>query len=167
MLLNTLIGNKTLTMKGRVGQGRETNSYLCLPYAGPVLQALGQNSEQTQQECKDLQISNCSKVLWVLRIEYDQSHWRHKNEYGGVPCVAERVKDLMLSLRMWVQSLALFSGLRIWRCHKLWHRLQMLLRSSVAMAVAQSGATAQIQPLACELPYATGVAVKRKKIFFN
>ena len=33
---------------------------------------------------------------------------------------------------MWVLSLASLSGLRIWCCHKLWHRSQMLLRSSVA-----------------------------------
>ena len=33
-------------------------------------------------------------------------------------------------------SLASFSGLRIWHCHELWCRSQMLLRSGIAMAVA-------------------------------
>ena len=49
---------------------------------------------------------------------------------------------------MQVQSLALLSGLRIWCCHELQCRL---------------AAAAQIQPLAWKLPYATGVALKKKK----
>ena len=49
---------------------------------------------------------------------------------------------------MQVQSLASPSGLRIWHCCELWCRL---------------AAAALIWPLAWELPYATGVALKRKK----
>ena len=52
--------------------------------------------------------------------------------YLGVPFVAQQVKDPTLSLRLWVQPLALLSGLRIWCCYKLWHRSHMQLRSSVA-----------------------------------
>jgi len=48
-----------------------------------------------------------------------------------------------VSVRMWVQSPALFSGLRILHCCKLQHRLQMWLRSSVAV-------------------YAAGAAMKKK-----
>ena len=51
-------------------------------------------------------------------------------------------------MRMWVQCLASFSGLRIWSCHKLWCRL---------------AATALIGPLAWELPCATGVTVFKRK----
>ena len=35
-----------------------------------------------------------------------------------------------------VPSLALLHGLRVWRCCELWGRLQMGLRSGVAVAVA-------------------------------
>ena len=42
----------------------------------------------------------------------------------------------VVSVRMWVGSLASLSGLRIRRCHKLWCRLQMWLRSGVAMIAA-------------------------------
>ena len=35
---------------------------------------------------------------------------------------------------MWAQSLASFSGLRIWHSHKLWQRSQMWLLSDIAMA---------------------------------
>ena len=38
-------------------------------------------------------------------------------------------------MRMPVRSLASLSGLRIWRCHMLWHRSQKRLRSSVAVAL--------------------------------
>ena len=55
--------------------------------------------------------------------------------WQGVLVVVQWVKDLTLSLRMWVQSLASLSGLRIWCGCKLWHRSQMWLASSVAMAV--------------------------------
>ena len=41
--------------------------------------------------------------------------------------MAQRVKNLTVSLRMWAEDLAL-----LW----LWHRLQMRLRSGVAVAVA-------------------------------
>ena len=40
---------------------------------------------------------------------------------------------------MRVQSLALLSGLRIWRCCQLWCRLQKWLKSGVAVAVVQAG----------------------------
>ena len=56
----------------------------------------------------------------------------------GVPTVAQQVKNL-LSTKMWVQSLALVSGLRIRPCHKLRCRSQMQLRSRVAVAVVQAG----------------------------
>ena len=45
----------------------------------------------------------------------------------------------LVSVRTQVQSLASFSGLRIWRCHELWCRLQTQLRSGVAVAVVQAG----------------------------
>ena len=58
-----------------------------------------------------------------------------KNEQG-VSAVAQLVKNPDIgSVRMWVRYLALFSGLRIQSCHKLWQRLQMQLSASVALAV--------------------------------
>ena len=61
---------------------------------------------------------------------------------GSEMCIRDR------SMRMRVQSLALFSGLRNWCCHELWRR---------------SAATALIQPLAWEPPYAASAALKRQK----
>ena len=45
----------------------------------------------------------------------------------------------LVTMRMWVQLLVLFSGLRIRCCLELWCRLQMQLRSLVVVAVAQAG----------------------------
>ena len=52
---------------------------------------------------------------------------------GLIPGLDQRVKDPLLP-RV-VRSLALLSGLGIGLCHELWCRLQMQLRSSVAVAV--------------------------------
>ena len=43
----------------------------------------------------------------------------------------------------------------------------MWLRSGIAVAVAWDTAAAPVQPLAWELPYAAGVAVKKKKIIIR
>ena len=49
-------------------------------------------------------------------------------------------------------------------CSELWCRLQMELRSDIAVAVwRRLAAAAQIPPLAWELPYAAGVALGKKK----
>ena len=42
-------------------------------------------------------------------------------------------------MRLWVLSLALLSGLRIWHCRELWCRLQTRLGSCIAVAVAVAG----------------------------
>ena len=49
-----------------------------------------------------------------------------------------RLRTRLVSMRMGVGSLALLSGLRIWRCHKLWCRLPMRLESFIAVAVVQA-----------------------------
>ena len=64
---------------------------------------------------------------------------------------------------MWVWSLASLSGLRIQHCCELWCRMRcssdpVLLRLWCRPAVA-----AQIRPLAWELPYATGAALKQQQ----
>ena len=54
--------------------------------------------------------------------------------------MAQWVKKPLVSMRMGVQSLDSLRGLRIWiqHCHELWCRLQMLLRSWIAVAVMQA-----------------------------
>ena len=45
----------------------------------------------------------------------------------------------LVSIRMWVWSLVLLSGLRIWCCLKLQHRWQMWLGSGISVAMAYVG----------------------------
>ena len=63
-------------------------------------------------------------------------------------------------MKMWVQSLASLSGLRIQYCRKLQLSLQRWLRFGVAVAWAPTAAL--IGPLARELPYAAGAKEKKE-----
>ena len=58
-------------------------------------------------------------------------------------------------MRTRIQSLALLSELRIWHCRGLWCRLLWLWHWLAAIALTG--------PLAWELPYASGTAIKRQK----
>ena len=69
-------------------------------------------------------------------------------------------------MRLQVESLALLSELRIWRCRELWCGLQTRLGSCVVWLWRRPVAAAPIGPLAWEPPYATGAAqemAKKKK----
>ena len=64
---------------------------------------------------------------------------RHvKNIIWEFPLWLSGLQTWLVSMRMWVQSLASPSGLRIQHCSELWCRLQTWLGSGVAMAVASS-----------------------------
>ena len=69
----------------------------------------------------------------------------------------------LVSLKMWVQSLALLSGLGIRRCRVLWCRSQIQHRSCVAVVVMQAIGYSSNSAPSLELPYAMGTALKGKK----
>ena len=76
--------------------------------------------------------------------------------------VAQWKQTQLVSPRIWVRSQALLSGLRIWRFRELWCRSQTRLgRHYCGCGVHRR---LQLQPLAWELLYALGVALKSKKI---
>ena len=64
-------------------------------------------------------------------LYYNHDYWEFLSWLSG------KEPDTV-SMRMWVQSLASLSGLRIWRCCELWCRPQMQLRSQVAAAAVQA-----------------------------
>ena len=78
----------------------------------------------------------------------------------GVLVVA---KWKLVSMSLQVQSLALLSGLRIWRCWELWCGLHTHLGSGIAVAVVWLAAVAPIWPPSWELLYAAGVIPSKKK----
>ena len=76
-----------------------------------------------------------------------------RNRSTGAPVVAQWVRN-PASIHEDAGSVpGLTQWLRICRCHKPWRRSWMQLGSHVAAA--------SIQPLAWELPYAVGVALRR------
>ena len=80
-----------------------------------------------------------------------------------VPIVAQWKWIRLVSMRIWVWSLALLSGSGIRCCHKLWCRLQT--SSDPVWLWHSPAAVALIQPLAWELPYAIyrGCGHKKQK----
>ena len=58
-----------------------------------------------------------------------------RTKRGRVPVPAQQKRIWLGTMRLWVQSLALLSGLRIGRCHELWCRLQTRLGSGIAVAL--------------------------------
>ena len=77
-----------------------------------------------------------------------------RKNLGQFPLWLSRLR-ICVSMRMQVQSLAPLGGLRIQDCCKLQRRLQMLC------LWCRPTAAALIQPLAWELPYVAGVALKK------
>ena len=53
--------------------------------------------------------------------------------------VVQQKRVQLGTMRLWIQSLASLSGLRIRHCPELWCRSQTWLGSGVAMALAQAG----------------------------
>ena len=73
-------------------------------------------------------------------------------------------------MRMHVQSLALLSGLKIQRFCELWYRLQMQLRSHVAVVVAKaSGYSSNLTPsLGTSICHVCGLKkTKNKRYIFQ
>ena len=78
----------------------------------------------------------------------EQSNPQHRKVEGrDFPVWLSRLRTQLVSMRMQIQSLASFSGLRIRHCHELQCRSQTQLWCGIAW----------------ELPYAAGAALKRPK----
>ena len=87
--------------------------------------------------------------------------WLNKYKfYLEFPLWLNGLHTQLVSMRMWVQSLTSFSGLRIWHGH-IGHRCSLDL--ALLWLWRRLPAAAPVQPLAQELPYAAGAALKRKK----
>ena len=75
--------------------------------------------------------------------------------------MAQQKQIQLVSMRMWIQSQAWISGLRIWRCHELRCRPQTQ-RADPVLLWCRSAAVALIGPLAWKLSYTSGVALNQK-----
>ena len=70
-------------------------------------------------------------------------------------------------MRVHVRSLALLSGSVNWHCHELWIGHGCGSDPELLWLWCKPTAKALIRPLAWELPYASGVALKKKKKKFE
>ena len=67
------------------------------------------------------------------------SQKKKKKKKKGVPIVGQQKRIRLVSMRMWVRSLASLSGLGIWCCRELWCRSQTRLGSGVTVAPGWAG----------------------------
>ena len=86
-----------------------------------------------------------------------------QNSHMGVPIVVQWKRIQLVSLRMWIRSLASISGLRIQRCSELWCRSKMRLGSGIVLLWHRPAAAAPIQSLAWEFPHVASAALKSKE----
>ena len=82
---------------------------------------------------------------------------------GEFPLWLSGLRPDIVSLRMQVLSLDLLSGLRIWHCHSCSIGPKWCSDPELLWLWCRPAAVAPIPPLAWEPPYATGVALKRKR----
>ena len=74
-----------------------------------------------------------------------------------------RLRIQLESMRMWVQSLALLSGLRILCCRELWHRSQMWFGFGIAVAVVSAGSCSSNLTLSLGTRICLTCSPKKKK----
>ena len=103
-------------------------------------------AEDEQTDCTSAQQLStstsppCAAELSALRYKiFNIDIFHIKITFSEVSIVAQQVKNLTVSVKMWVQSPATLSGLRIQHCCKLQCRLQMQVGSSIAVAVVYAG----------------------------
>ena len=78
--------------------------------------------------------------------------------------MAQWVKNLTVSVRMWVRSLALLSGVRILVAGSFGVRRRCGLDPALPWLLRRPAAAVPFPPRVWELPYITGVALKNKYI---
>ena len=78
------------------------------------------------------------------RNQGNKNHIR--KSFQELPLWLRRLRIRLVSMRIWVRSLALLNGLSIWLCPELWCRSQMQLGSRVAMSVVQAGSCSRLYP---------------------
>ena len=77
--------------------------------------------------------------------------------HSGLPIVEQWKQIQLVTMRLWVRCLASLSGLRIWCFHSCGVARRHCLDPTLPCRLA---AVALIRPVAWELPYAMGAALK-------
>ena len=106
--------------------------YLSYYRTQPVWQTDYSKTNSTKMFLVKRPCSEIQQLNFLTSIFRSTQHKRPLRRYRqGVPAVVQRRQIQLVSMRMWVQSLALLSGLRIWHCRELRCRSQTQLRSKL------------------------------------
>ena len=97
----------------------------------------GENTEEIMQAEGRQEVTDVFEEQWGGQP--GRSGEPKKESGGGVPVVVRQKQIWLVSMRVWVQSLASRGGSGIQRCCELWCRQQMQLRSCIAEAVVKAG----------------------------
>ena len=126
--------------------------FMCVPMACRSFQA------QDLTRAKSLTtrpLGTPESYSFYFTLKFFYYRWSRRSRHGSV------LTNLASIHENGVCSLDSLRGLRILRCHELWCSSQTWLRFWLLWLWCRPPATAPIQPLAWELPYALGVALKR------
>ena len=114
--------------------------------------------QPTKQERRAANHTSDEELTSKTYKEFIQFNGKNTNnlilKWAGVPIVAQWIMNLTSIMRLQVRSLALLSGLRIRCCCCGWDGIPHCCGQQLQL---------QFDPLAWELPHATGVALKRKQ----
>ena len=91
-----------------------------------------------------------------------ENRWLEVNLHS-IPIVAQRLTNLMVSMRMRVQSLVSLSGLGIRHCRELWCGPQVGLGSCTAVAMAWAGSCSSDSTLSLGTSMCRGCGPKMTK----
>ena len=108
-----------------------------------------------------------NQIHWPPRSRNSGMHQKQKqnknNQHWEFPSWLSSWRILLASMRMWVHSLALLTGLRIRCCQELWCRSQTRLGSRVLWLWHRPVTTVPTGPLAWESRQTVDAAPKRQK----
>ena len=122
----------------------------------------GRGCQRKGQNFSKLRLLNFwkSERDWTDWLKDSRTRSSHYRSVGWGPNV--------VSVRMWVQSLASLSGLSTWHCPELWYRLQMQLGSGIAAVVKwASSCSADLTPsMGTVIWHRYSTKKQKKKNFF-
>ena len=106
---------------------------------------------------------DCFCLWWSIKVSCNTGTWSSRADRLGLPLAVQQKWIRLVSMRMWVGSLALLRGSGLWCCHELWCRSQMWLRSRVAVALVWAGSCSSESTSSLGTPICLRCGLKKQK----